>query len=114
MRLIACTSDAEGNLSPIIRRAVSAALRLSPSGSDACSVVARATGHAGGETVTREFSFSGRREAQLTGLVAADTARLPLSGRRRHGVVHLEQFADARSMLERLQDAQPGSRLIVA
>ena len=60
-------------------------------GSDICGVAARATGRTkdGAETLT--LGLIGRKEALMTAIIAAETARQLLSGDPAPGVLHSEQ-----------------------
>ncbi|WNG39743.1 hypothetical protein F0U61_43270 [Archangium violaceum] len=96
---------------PTFRRGAIRALRSVHFGSDTCAVLARAEGVIGTGPATREFAFSDRREAELTGLVAAEVARLLLSGHRPGGVLHVEQFVQPGDFLRRLKEIRPGLQL---
>jgi saccharopine dehydrogenase-like NADP-dependent oxidoreductase len=96
---------------PVIRRGAIRSLRAVHLGSDACAILARAEGFTGTGPATREFALSGRREAELTGLVAAEVARLLLSGHRPGGVLHVEQFVQPGDFLRRLSAVRPGLQL---
>ncbi|MFY0571991.1 saccharopine dehydrogenase family protein [Archangium lansingense] len=96
---------------PIIRRGAIRSLRAVHLGSEDCAILARAEGLIGTRPATREFALSGRREAELTGLVAAEVARLLLSGHRPGGVLHVEQFVQPGDFLRRLSAVRPGLQL---
>ena len=57
----------------------------------------RAEGRLGRQTIVREFLLSSQSEARVTGLVAAETARMLVDGKRRAGVLHLEPLASPRA-----------------
>ncbi len=89
-------------------RSVLGACRL---GSDVCRVLVRARRRLDGQLVTREFAFEGRREAELTALVAAEAARWLLAGHRSGGVLALERFVTPKPFLHRLGESRPGLQL---
>ncbi|WP_342381906.1 saccharopine dehydrogenase NADP-binding domain-containing protein [Myxococcus stipitatus] len=97
---------------PWVRRGLMALTGGAGLGPDVCSILARAEGTlASGERVLREASFLGRREAVLTGEVAAEGVRRLLTGHRPGGVFHLERFAEPEVFLRRIEARTPGSRL---
>ena len=81
-------------------------------GSDICGVAARATGRArdGAETLT--LGLIGRKEALMTAIVAAETARQLLSGNPVAGVLHSEQAIALGPVVSALRRELPG--LVVA
>lgn len=97
---------------PPLRRAVTWLALRAHTGSDVCSVLAQARGHSAGMPVTRVAALQGRREAMLTGRVAAEVARDLLTGQRPSsgGVLHLDQFVDSKRFLRRIAAAVPDAR----
>ncbi|WP_426753377.1 saccharopine dehydrogenase family protein [Myxococcus sp. Y35] len=92
-----------------LRRALAwVAMRLRV-GSDVCSVQARAEGHSAGAPAARVATLQGRREAELTGRVAAEVARDLLTGHRPGGVLHLDQYVEPDAFLRRIVSAVPDS-----
>ncbi|NVI99081.1 saccharopine dehydrogenase NADP-binding domain-containing protein [Myxococcus sp. AM009] len=97
---------------PLRRVATWLALRVH-AGSDVCSVLAQARGHSAGMPATRVMTLQGRREAMLTGRVAAEVARELLAGHGPgSGVLHLEQFVDSEPFLRRVAAAVPDARYL--
>ncbi|OJH35273.1 saccharopine dehydrogenase family protein [Cystobacter ferrugineus] len=96
---------------PALRRGVMRVLGACRLGSDVCRVLVRAEGRLGGHPATREFAFEGRREAELTALVAAEAARWLLAGHRPGGVLALERFVTPGPFLRRLEESRPGLQL---
>ncbi|MFP2956935.1 hypothetical protein ACLEPN_03655 [Myxococcus sp. 1LA] len=92
---------------PPLRRAATWLALRAHAGSDVCSVLAKATGFVAGKPVTRVAALQGRREAVLTGRVAAEVAREVLTGHKPGGVLHLEQFVDPEPFLRRIAAAVP-------
>jgi saccharopine dehydrogenase-like NADP-dependent oxidoreductase len=111
MRLLSTLTRSDGQLHPAIRGAVLRAVKMLRLGSDRVHLMVRAEGQVGERRVVRAFGFSGRGEAELTGLVTAETLRLLSSTPQRAGVFHLEQIMDAHSFLQRIQHSQPEARL---
>ncbi|ATB49098.1 saccharopine dehydrogenase family protein [Corallococcus macrosporus] len=97
---------------PLFRRAMTWLALRAHAGSDACSVLAKAEGHIGGRPVTQMASLQGRREAAMTGRVAAEVARALLTAPRHGpgGVVHLERFVAPEPFLRRIAAAVPDAR----
>lgn len=60
-------------------------------GSDACAVAVRATGRTKDGDKILELGLAGRKEALMTSIVAAETARQMLSEEQRPGIFHSEQ-----------------------
>ena len=85
------------------RRAAIGALEAGALGPDTCVVAARADG--------RQATLTGRRQARLTGLVAAEVSRQLLEGAPRPGVHHIEDLFEPRDVLERLAATEPSVRL---
>jgi hypothetical protein len=96
---------------PGVRRNAIRALRAVQLGSDVCTVLARAEGHVGTRHTIREVALSGRREAELTGLVASEVARKLLSGYRPGGVLHIEQYVQPSDFMQRLGEGRPGIQI---
>ncbi len=71
-------------------------------GSDICSVKVQALGHINGEQTLRDYSVTGHREAKLTGLVAAEAAKLMMRGGQPKGVIHLEQLVSPGDFIHQL------------
>ena len=76
-------------------------------GSDVCSVKVQAHGHINGNQTVREYSVTGHREAKLTGLVAAEAAKLLMWGGRPKGVIHLEQLVSPGDFIHQLITLDP-------
>ncbi len=94
--------------SPRARRVAARAFGRLRFGSDACVVVACAES-VGGER--RSFALAGRREASLTGHVAAEVVRDVVAGRAPAGVHHLGEIAQPAEFLQRLPGDTTGVRL---
>lgn len=112
-RLLAPIVGQEAALPRLIRRGLARAIPGLRFGSDACHALVRVEGCMGQQTVVRDYSFSSRAEAQVTGIVAAETVRLLLEGERRSGIWHLEQLTSTGRFLERVRDTLPGTTLRV-
>jgi short subunit dehydrogenase-like uncharacterized protein len=110
-RLIAPLVSGDAWFSTAIRRQVTRAMSFARFGSNVCRVLVRAEGRLDRRPIVREFSFSSRSEARVTGLVTADTVRTLLEGERCSGVVHLEQLANPSRRLQRLRAVLPGTTL---
>jgi saccharopine dehydrogenase (NAD+, L-lysine forming) len=85
---------------PAIRRVVSRLLRSGSVGSDGWTILARVYGHDG---VSERCALRGRREAEITGLVAAEIGRRLLGHEGAPGVRHIEQFVRLAELLPALQ-----------
>ncbi|HST41983.1 MAG TPA: hypothetical protein VLK58_20865 [Conexibacter sp.] len=91
-------------------RSRAAALRLlaaggAAPGSDACVLAARARGLRDGRPHERQASLAGRREAELTGLVAAVATRALLHDDPPAGVHHIEQVLKLDAVVASLRAA---------
>jgi short subunit dehydrogenase-like uncharacterized protein len=111
MRLLSTLTRSNGQLHPAIRGAVLRAVKRLRLGSDRVHLMVKAEGKVADHRVVRAFGFSGRSEAELTGLVAAETLRLLSVTPLRGGVFHLEQIVDPRQFLDRVRNRQPDARL---
>jgi hypothetical protein len=110
-RLLAPLVGGETPFSYAVRHRVARVMPAVRFGSDVCHVLVRAEGHLGRGAICHQFSLSSRSEACVTGVVAAETVRMLLDGERRPGVLHLEQLARPRQVLERIRDSVPGTSL---
>jgi saccharopine dehydrogenase (NAD+, L-lysine forming) len=86
-----------------LRRAALHALGAAAPGPDRYVAAARFSG--------RQSVLTGRREASLTGLVAAEAARRLLERGATPGVFHIEQLFDPVDVLDRLASEDPSVRL---
>ncbi|MCP3141677.1 saccharopine dehydrogenase family protein [Pyxidicoccus xibeiensis] len=96
---------------PWLRRALTSLLLQVHPGSDACAVMARVEGVAGGQRAVWESGLWSRKEAAVTGQVAAEVVRDLLAGNRPGGVRHLEAFMAPEGVLRRLEARFPETRL---
>jgi saccharopine dehydrogenase (NAD+, L-lysine forming) len=71
-------------------RGVATAVRVLRIGTDECAVIARAQGIDGNRRVVRQARLTGRREADVTGWVAAEAVQSILAESARPGVRHIE------------------------
>jgi short subunit dehydrogenase-like uncharacterized protein len=111
MLLLSKLTRSNGQLHPAIRGAVLRAVKGLRLGSDRVHLMVKAEGKVADQSAVRAFGFSGRSEAELTGLVTAETLRLLSSTPLHGGVFHLEQVVDPRKFLDRVRNRQPGARL---
>ncbi len=81
-------------------------------GSDICAVAARATGRTKDGAQTLTLGLVGRKEALMTAIVAAETARQVLSGKPVPGVLHSERAIALDPVVSALRMDQPN--LVVA
>ncbi|MCP3097415.1 saccharopine dehydrogenase NADP-binding domain-containing protein [Myxococcus sp. K15C18031901] len=98
---------------PTVRRCVTWLLHHVRVGSEACAVVARARGQDARGDATRECALVGRREAALTGSVLVEVCRELLGGNRPGGVLHLDRLPGRDALLQRVADANPGTRVFI-
>lgn len=73
-------------------------------GSDVCAVVVRTTGETKNGDPTLELGVVGRKEALMTAVVAAETARQVLTKQLGSGVFHNEQIISFKSVLSALKN----------
>ena len=76
-------------------------------GSDACAVAVRATGRTKSGSKMLELGLAGRKEALMTAIVAAETARQVLSEEQSPGVFHSEQAIALGSVVSALRKDMP-------
>ncbi len=76
-------------------------------GSDICTVKVQAHGLINGEQTLREYHVTGHGEAKLTGLVAAEAAKLVMRGGQPKGVFHIEQLVSPGGFIHQLTTLDP-------